>query len=222
MWNIIGDQNWKTASTRIVLLAHWDTRPTADFEDELEDKKKPILGANDGASGVSVLLELARVLKMHLPPSVGVQYVLTDGEDLGPGLNEMFLGAQAYASDLKNHPIPTYGIVIDMVGTKNLSVSMEGNSIKYAKSLVYAMCKHATQVGLGAVFPMEFGQEITDDHIPLNKAGLRTIDLIDFHYLEHWHTLHDIPENCSADSLGKIGKLLQTWIQKDPPFIYEG
>jgi len=222
MWNIIGEQNWKDAAIRVVLLAHWDTRPEAEMERESENKRKPIPGANDGASGVAVLLELARVLKGELPATVGVQFVMTDGEDLGPGLNEMFLGADAYAKDLPNHPRPTYGILLDMVGKKDLVVSMELNSIKYARSLVYALCKHATQVGLGETFPMDFGQTISDDHLALNRAGLRTVDLIDFHYLEYWHTLQDTPDKCSADSLGKVGKLLQTWLQKDPPFDYQG
>jgi len=220
MWNIVGEQNWKDATVRVLLVAHWDSRPTAELESDPEDKKKAVPGANDGASGVAVLLELARVLKGHLPAGVGVEYLMTDGQALGPKLDEMFLGAEAFAKDLPNHTKPNYGIVVDMVGKKNLNVSMELNSIKSAKTLVYALCRHATQIGLGEVFPMEFGQELSDDHVPLNRAGLKTIDLIDFHYLQYWHTLQDTPDKCSPDSLGQVGKLLQTWLQKDPPFDY--
>jgi len=222
MWNIVADQGAKDPVVRVLLMAHWDTRPAAELENDPEDKKKGVPGANDGASGVSVLLELARVLKDHLPDGVAVEYVMSDGQSLGPNINEMFLGSEAFAKDLPNHPKPTYGIVVNMVGQKNLVVSMELKSIQYAKTLNYQLFRHASQVGLGDVFPLEFGQELKDDHLPLNRAGVRTIDLIDFHYLQYWHTLQDTPDKCSADSLGKIGKLLQTWLQKDPPFTYEG
>jgi len=222
MWNIIGEQNWKDATTRVALFAHWDCRPAAELDNDEANRTKPIPGANDGASGVAVLLELARVLKNRLPAGVGVQYVMTDGQALGPGLNEMFLGADVFANDLHNHPKLNYGILLDMVGKKDLKVSMELTSLKYAKTLLYGLYKHAFQIGLGHVFPMEFGQELRDDHLQLNLAGLRTIDLIDFHYFPYWHTTQDTPDKCSADSLGKVGKLLQTWLQKDPPFDSEG
>ena len=87
MWNVIGEQNWKDAKTRILLVAHWDTRPTADQEYNEAAQAKPIPGANDGASGVAVLLELANSLKSELPKDVGVMYLFTDGEDLGPDLD---------------------------------------------------------------------------------------------------------------------------------------
>jgi len=222
MWNVIGEQNWKDATVRVLLVAHWDTHPNSEFESEPEDKKKPSPGANDGASGVAVLLELARVLKEHLPSGIGIEYVMTDGQSLGPGLNEMFLGSEAFAKDLSGHPKPTYGIVVNMVGKKDVSISMELNSILYGKTLLYSLCKHAVQVGLGKVLTMDFGQKISDDHVPLIHAGVPAIDLIDFHYLQYWHTLQDTPDKCSADSLGNVGKLLQTWLQKDPPFNYEG
>ena len=93
MWNIIGVQNWDKATIRVALLAHWDTRPTADQETDPDKRAMPIPGADDGASGVAVLLELARAMKVS-PAKVGVMYVLLDGEDLGPGLDEMFLGAR--------------------------------------------------------------------------------------------------------------------------------
>lgn len=105
MWNLVGEQNWKEAKVRVLLVAHWDTRPTADQEWDEAAAGKPILGANDGASGVAVLLELMRAFKEELPKDVGIQYLLTDGEDLGPGLDEMFLGAKAYARKIPT-PLP--------------------------------------------------------------------------------------------------------------------
>jgi Zn-dependent M28 family amino/carboxypeptidase len=222
MWNIIGEQGPKDPAVRVLLVAHWDTRPAAELESDPADKLKGVPGANDGASGVSVLLELAHVLQGHLPDGVAIEYLMTDGQSLGPGTNEMFLGAEAFAKDVSNHPKPTYGILVDMVGQKNLTIQLELNSIQSAKTLLYALWRHAAQVGLGDVFPMEFGQKLMDDHLPLNRVGIRTIDLIDFHYLPFWHTLQDTPDKCSAESLGKVGKLLQTWLQKDPIFTYEG
>ncbi|AIE86209.1 peptidase M28 [Fimbriimonas ginsengisoli Gsoil 348] len=216
MWNVIGEQNWKDAKTRVVLFAHWDTRPMASQEEDEFKQRQPIPGANDGASGVAVLLELARVLK-ETRPDVGIQYVFTDGEDLGPGLDEMFLGARAYAKQLPS-PRPAYGILLDMIGDKDLSVPMEPNSIGFAKDLVYALYAHAARVGLGGTFPMVEGPVIEDDHIPINQAGLKTVDLIDFTY-PSWHLLSDTPDKCSPQSLGKVGKLLQTWLEQNPAYV---
>lgn len=216
MWNIIGEQNWKDAKVRLVLFAHWDSRPTADQEPLEENRAKPIPGANDGASGVAVLLELMRVLKgQNLP--VGVRYVLTDGEDLGPGLDEMFLGAEAYAKD-QGSIKGDYGILLDMIGDKDLTVPIELNSWGYAPELCRNLYRLAGRLGLGKNFPLQYGEDIMDDHLCLNKAGLPTIDLIDFTY-RPWHTLADTPDKCSAASLGKVGLLLQSWITQPEPYV---
>lgn len=216
MWNVIGEQNWKSSQVHVVLFAHWDTRPEASQEQNEYRRMRPIPGANDGASGVAVLLELARVLK-ETHPEVGIQYVFTDGEDLGPGLDEMFLGARAYAKALGANK-PNYGILLDMIGDKDLTVPMEPNSVGYAKDLSYELYAHAARVGLGSTFPMVEGPTIEDDHIPINQAGLPTVDLIDFTY-DAWHTLDDTPDKCSAKSLGKVGKLLQTWLERKPAYV---
>ena len=211
MWNILGYQNWENAKTRVVLLAHWDTRPSADEELKPADRKKPILGANDGASGVAVLLELMRHTK-SVPKDLGICYLFVDGEDLGPGLEEMFLGAVHYSKHLKS-PKPDYGILLDMVGKKDLVVPVEPNSLELARGLTLAIFRHAKEVGLAKTFPMEQGPTILDDHLSLNDVGIPTVDLIDFDYPQ-WHTLKDTPEYCSADSLGKVGTLLETWLMK--------
>lgn len=216
MANVIGEQNWKDAKVRILLLAHWDTRPTSDMDDNSENYGKPILGANDGASGVAVLLELMRATKGKLPKDVGVMYLLTDGEDLGPELSEMFLGAKAFAANMPS-PKPDYGILIDMIGDKNLKIPMEPNSHRYAPTLLKEFYLNAAKVGLRDTFPMNYGPIIEDDHIPLNEAGLPTIDLIDFDY-PYWHTQKDTVDKCSAESLGKVGLALESWLLKEPPF----
>ena len=216
MWNVIGEQNWEKATIRVLLLAHWDTRPYADQDPDEANRTKPITGANDGASGVAVLLELMRVMKDRLPKNVGVMYLMTDGEDLGPSLEEMFLGAVHFSKNLPK-PAPDYGILLDMIGDKDLSVPVERNSFQFAPSLIRALYAHAKTVGLSKAFPNEFGGYIEDDHICLNQAGIPTIDFIDFTY-EPWHTVRDTPDKCSAESLGKVGKMLETWLMKDPPF----
>lgn len=216
MWNVIGEVNWKDAKTRVLLLAHWDTRPYADQDPDDRNRSKPIVGANDGASGVAVLLELMNALKGRLPKDLGVMVLLTDGEDLGPSLQEMFLGAAHFAKNMPT-PKPDYGILLDMIGDKDLRVPIERNSYAYAPKLVRELYAHAAKVGLADTFPNQFGPWIEDDHIPLNEAGLPTVDLIDFTY-EPWHTIHDTPDKCSAESLGKVGKLMETWLLKAPPF----
>jgi Zn-dependent M28 family amino/carboxypeptidase len=217
MWNIIGEQNWANATTRVMLLAHWDSRPTADQDPDPANQNQPIPGADDGASGVAVLLELARALKAS-PAKVGIMYVLVDGEDLGPGLDEMFLGARALAKQLPS-PKADYGILLDMIGNRGVVVPKEPNSEKYAPSLVDALYKFAEKVGLKDTFPDRMGPEIEDDHLSLNEAGLPTIDLIDFYgYAPYWHTLADTPDKCSPDSLQKVGFLLQQWLRQDPAF----
>ena len=215
MWNVIGEQNWKNAKVRVVLLAHWDTRPTADQEPDAANRRKPILGANDGASGVAVLLELMRVMKGR-NPDLGIQYLFVDGEDLGPDLDEMFLGARHYAKNLPS-PRPQYGILLDMIGDKDLSVPIEYNSYVAARSVINALYRHAATVGLKSAFPNVVGQAIEDDHLSLIEAGIPTVDLIDFTY-PSWHTLEDTPDKCSPESLGKVGKLLETFLTKSPPF----
>lgn len=216
MWNVVGEQNWKDAKVRVVLMAHWDTRPTADQEPLALNRLKPILGANDGASGVAVLLELMRVMK-EKKLNVGIQYVLVDGEDLGPGLDEMFLGAKHYVKTLSNHK-PQYGILLDMIGDKDLEVPIESYSYFSARDVALSVYKHAATIGLKSTFPNVVGQAIQDDHLPLINAGIPTIDLIDFDY-EPWHTLRDTPDKCSAESLGKVGKLLESFLTQPQPFI---
>lgn len=216
MWNILGEQNWKDAKVRVLLLAHWDTRPYADQDPDHANQKKPIMGANDGASGVAVLLELMRSVKDRLPKDVGVMYFMTDGEDLGPSLEEMFLGAVHFSKNLPS-PRPDYGILLDMIGDKTLEVPIEPNSLQFAASLTRELYRHAKDVGLEKTFPNVIGPWIEDDHICLNQAGIPTVDLIDFDN-PTWHTVADTVDNCSADSLGKVGKLLETWLLKEPAF----
>jgi Zn-dependent M28 family amino/carboxypeptidase len=209
MWNIIGEQDYKDAPVKIALFAHWDTRPFADQETERTNQLKPIPGADDGASGVAVLLQMMKELK-DKHPGVGILYVMLDGEDLGPGEDEMYLGATVFAKRLGSVK-PDYGILLDMIGGKNLKVPKETNSSAAAPRLMRMLYLHAAKMGLGTTFPNSEGMTIDDDHLPIIKAGVPTIDLIDLTYPQ-WHTLADTPEHCSPESLDKVGALLESWL----------
>ncbi len=192
---------------RILLCAHWDTRPWADFDPDPGNRDEPILGANDGASGVAVLLEIARILK-QCPPPRGVDIVLFDGEDAGlEGQNDTWCQGSRYFAQNKGYDYnPRCGILIDMIGDKDLYLPVEGNSQKYAPELVDRVWTKAEEVGLSA-FDRSVGFEMTDDHLELLKVGIPAIDIIDFDY-PYWHTLQDTEDKCSPESLGIVGTLL--------------
>ena len=216
MDNVVGEINWKDATTRVALFAHWDTRPTADQEPDPRMRKKPILGADDGASGVAVLLQLAREIKAKpLDKKLGVRFVMIDGEDLGPGSDEMYLGAIAYGRSAG--PRGDYGILLDMIGDKDLQVPMERSSNRLVYRLQKALYDHAKTVDaeVARAFPSVLGDDIEDDHLPLIAAGLPTVDLIDFDYPD-WHRVSDTPDKCSPASLAKVGRLLSSWLRKNP------
>jgi len=204
MSNLVGVFN-EGAPKQVMLCAHWDTRPTADQEIEAAKKRQPIPGANDGASGVAVLLEVARMLHAKRP-DVGVQIVLFDGEDYGPNLERMFLGARYYAKK-PAVPKPAYAILIDMIGDKDLQVYRERNSENTAAEINDKVWKAADELKLTAAFSYGVRFTIEDDHIPLQQAGFKAIDLIDFDYAA-WHTLDDTPDKCAPASLKAVGDVL--------------
>lgn len=192
---------------RVLLCAHWDTRPWADQDSDPKNRNKPLLGANDGASGVAVLLEIARILK-QVPPPRGVDIVLFDGEDSGTeGRNESWcLGSRHFAQNKRSDYNPRYGILLDMIGDRDLYLPIERNSQKYAPELVHSVWTKAEELGLPA-FDRSLGFEMIDDHLELLNVGIPVIDIIDFDY-PYWHTLQDTEDKCSPESLGIIGTLL--------------
>jgi Zn-dependent M28 family amino/carboxypeptidase len=213
MTNVIA--RWKGAGGKagILLSAHWDTRPTADQEVAPERRKMPIPGANDGASGVAVLLELARAFKQS-PPPVPVMIVLFDGEDYGPGIERMFLGSIYFAEHLPPD-VPKRGVLLDMIGDRDLEVPQEFHSFMQAREVVDEVYAAARRVGVDSHFPARTGGAVEDDHLPLQAKGLKVIDLIDFDYgpgNSWWHTLEDTPDKCSATSLKMVGDTLLEWI----------
>ncbi|MEK6570605.1 MAG: M28 family peptidase, partial [Bacteroidota bacterium] len=175
--NIIASFNL-TAQNRVLLVAHWDTRPYADEDRDVKKREKPILGANDGASGVAVLLQLARMMK-QIPPPIGVDIVFFDGEDFGRknDFTNYLLGSKYFASHKAPTFNPQYGVLLDMIGDAQLEIPKEQNSLRYAPEVVEYVWSTAERLGLREFVP-NTGSEILDDHIPLNEAGIKTIDLI--------------------------------------------
>lgn len=202
--NVIGVFN-PDAKKQVLLCAHWDTRPRADQEIDPAKKRQPILGASDGASGVAVLLELARLFKEQ-KPSVGVVMVLLDGEDYGDFERDegVLLGAKYFARNHQGYNLD-YGILLDMVGDKNQDIYREENSQQFAPGTNEKFFRAARELGFGKYIIDEVKTNVTDDHMPLNAAGIPTIDIIDFNY-GAWHTLDDTPEQCSAESLKRVGE----------------
>ncbi len=209
--NIIASFNLQS-TTRILLIAHWDTRPRADQEKDPKKRNQPILGANDGASGVAIYLEIARHLR-SAPPAIGIDILFVDGEDYGKESDtpNYLLGARYFAEHLPKGFSPAFGILLDMVGDKQLEIRKEQYSMKYAPDIVDLVW--STAAALGVEQFSSFAQNaVTDDHIPLNEAGIKTIDLIDFDYPDasnrFWHTSEDTPDKCSPESLEAVGKVI--------------
>jgi glutaminyl-peptide cyclotransferase len=204
--NIIGSYS-PDRKKRILLAAHYDTRPWADREESDSLRAIPIMGANDGASGVAVLLEIADMLAVKTPTGVGIDLVFFDGEDYGKegDLEHYLIGSRHFAANLGGYR-PACAIVLDMVGAAGARILQEGNSLGGARELTEELYRRAATLGLD-VFVDRRGDSIYDDHIPLLLAGIPTVDLIGFPY-EYWHTLEDTPEKCSRETLRQVGVLV--------------
>ncbi len=217
--NVIASFNLR-AKTRVLISAHWDTRPRNDQE-KTGPVDKPILGANDGASGVAVLLEMARCFKRNPPPE-GVDLICWDGEDYGKegSLDYYFLGSKYWAATKPFSYFPVFAVLLDMVGDKELTLPKEYNSMQYAPDVVNLIWNTAAEMGVSQ-FVDRVGDPISDDHLMLDNVGIKSIDIIDFAYPDqsnrYWHTLEDTPDKCSGGSLAAVGKvLIQVLYRKIP------
>jgi glutaminyl-peptide cyclotransferase len=212
------------AKTRILIAAHWDSRPYADQDLDESNKNEPILAADDAASGVAVMLEMARVLSKN-KPSVGVDFICFDAEDLGKPQyeNSYCLGSQYWAKKAKESAYqPKYGILLDMVGARNAKFVWEGFSVKYAESVVRKVWDQAVQLGYSNQFYYYRGGAITDDHYYVNTlANIPMIDIIHFSdetktgFPAHWHTLSDNMAVIDRVTLKAVGQTLLETIYKE-------
>jgi len=225
--NIMGQIN-RDVAKRVLLLAHWDTRPWADQEEDKEDRNKPILGANDGASGVGVLLEIARCLQ-NKKPLIGVDILFVDAEDYGKmdgwGNNDKTwcLGTQYWIKNMpySPHQLPIYGILLDMVGGKDAKFHREYSSQKIASKIVDKVWAMAAASGYGDIFVNELGGSVIDDHVFVNQVNIPCIDIIESlnpatrSFNPTWHTLDDNMSNIGRSSLKAVGQTVLNLIYQE-------
>ncbi len=214
--NIIGIF-YPEKTNRVILFAHWDSRPYADYDPDPANHRKPVMGANDGASGVALLLELARQLQQH-EPAIGIDIVFLDAEDYGEPAFELLnrrdtwcLGSQYWGKNPHYKTKPKYGILLDMVGGPNPEFSMDETSLRMAPDILQKVWSTASKLGYGDYFLNRQGGSLIDDHVYINAlTGIPTIDIIDFSngrgFPEAWHTVNDIPENIDIQTLEMVGK----------------
>ncbi|MFL5483349.1 MAG: M28 family peptidase [Gemmatimonadaceae bacterium] len=192
---------------RVLYLTHWDSRPISESAATEAERKMPVPGANDGASGVGMFVAIGDVLK-KTKPNVGVDLLFTDGEDygdFGPPEVDVLIGSNYFANHLPSPGYkPLYGVLWDMIGDKDLRIPYEMNSFQQVPEVVSRVWQTAADLGYGNIFVQEGGQLVTDDHIPLLNAGLRVIDVIDLTYPPH-HTPQDTMDKISARSLAIVG-----------------
>ncbi len=223
--NLIGLYGPATGGKRLMLCAHWDTRPVADEDPDPARRGQAILGANDGASGVAVLLEMALAFA-ETPPKVPVVIALWDAEDSGKSSGGgpyygYLLGSEYFVEHMPSDAKPDGVILLDMVGGDSVAnarvgtqpggnnvfdLPIERHSNSSAPELVDEVYSVAAELGHTA-FKQRAGYSVIDDHMPFIAAGIPAIDLIEFDYPE-WHTVDDTPDHCDADSLRQVGDTL--------------
>jgi hypothetical protein len=207
---------------RIVLCAHYDTRPIADQEANRANWTKPFASANDGTGGAAMFMEMAHTMK-DLKCEYGVDFVLFDGEEyvfetnrLGGG-DRYFIGSDHFAAEYtkakgKRKYRYDAGVLFDLCHAKGASLPVEINSLEAARPLVDQIWGVAKAIGAKS-FKYEKGPEVQDDHLALNRAGIPTVDVIDFDY-PHWHKLTDTADKVDAGQMTEVAKVITTWLQK--------
>lgn len=204
--NIIAKRG--SGSPWVIFGAHYDSRLVADEDPVFADQSMPVPGADDGASGVAVLLEMARVLPKTSDKQVWLVFI--DAEDQGRIAGwDWILGARAFAESLKSKP--TAVVIIDMIGDSNLNIYREKSS---DKAITDAIWNTATKLGYADQFINEEKYSILDDHLPFLELGIPAIDIIDFDY-PYWHTTTDTYDKISSSSLAVVGNTLITWLEGD-------
>lgn len=226
--NIIASFNPKS-TTRVLLCSHWDSRPFADNDPDSTKHRTPIDGANDGASGVGILIEIARQLKIA-PSAIGVDILLIDGEDYGApmditysGRDDWALGSQYWSH---NPHVPAYtarfGILLDMVGAENAVFTQEATTLNYAPDIVQKVWSIGTAIGYSDYFSSEYTNGITDDHVYINQLlHIPTIDIIQHDpstptgFYKYWHTINDNMAGISKPTLMAVGQTILTTVRSE-------
>jgi glutaminyl-peptide cyclotransferase len=203
------------APKRLLFLAHWDSRPKSDSPVS-RDSSHAVPGANDGGSGVALLLGVADVLKRS-PPAIGVDLLFVDGEDYGDFTKtpaDVLIGSRYYGSHQLPGAQPLYAVLYDLVADKDLQIYQEGNSLVGAPEVVELVWGTAKDLGYGGYFIASPRHTLIDDHLELQKAGIRAIDVVDFDY-PAWHTQYDTIDKVSAASLQVVGDVAVQLVRRE-------
>ncbi len=224
--NIIARQSKvEGLKSKIFICAHWDSRPWADNDPDSTNWRKPVMAANDGASGVAVMLELARLIQQHDSLNIAVDFICFDAEDwgipqwdqTGDGTDSWALGSQYWAKSFTSNPSPyQYAILLDMVGGQGAKFYQESYSLQKASAIVEKVWRAANAAGYGSFFPMKEGGGVTDDHIPVNDvANIPCIDIINCYpdcpqgsFGPTWHTIYDDMQHIDKNTLQAVGQTL--------------
>ncbi|MAV64819.1 MAG: hypothetical protein CMG00_06490 [Candidatus Marinimicrobia bacterium] len=212
IYNIFARINPKL-NKRVLFMAHWDTRRFADKDPNPLNHDKPVLGANDGASGVAVLLGIIDQLEKKKLNNLGVDFLFTDAEDMGTygSTDTWAIGSRLFSQSYPQN-LPLFGICVDMVADKDLKIKMERNSYQMAPELMNHVWNIASMMGYGEFFVWDMGPSIIDDHISFSmETKIPSINIIDMDY-KYWHTINDIPDNTSQYSLHVVGSVLSEFI----------
>ena len=203
------------AAQRILYLAHWDTRPISDAASDRAERALPVPGANDGASGVALLIGVADALRQQ-PATIGVDLLFVDGEDYGDFSSDtdVLIGSKYFAQNLPSPDYrPLFGVLWDMIGDADLRIYQEGYSMQRAPEIVSRVWQTAADLGYHKTFVPTGGMSVTDDHIPLLDVGLRVINVIDIDYPAH-HTPRDTFDKVSRESMQIVGNVALELIRR--------
>ena len=211
----------------ILICAHWDSRPWADNDPDSTNWRKPVMAANDGASGVAVMLELARLIQQNDSLNITVDFICFDAEDwgipqwdeTGNGADSWALGSQYWATTLTANPSTqnySYAILLDMVGGQGAKFYQESYSLQKASAIVEKVWRAANVAGYGSFFPMKEGGGVTDDHLPVNDvANIPCIDIINYYpdcpqgsFGPTWHSIYDDMQHIDKNTLQAVGQTL--------------
>ena len=217
----------RTGGEAILICAHWDSRPWADNDPDSTNWRKPVMAANDGASGVAVMLELARLIQQNDSLNITVDFICFDAEDwgipqwdeTGNGADSWALGSQYWAKTLTANPSTqnySYAILLDMVGGQGAKFYQESYSLQKASAIVEKVWRAANVAGYGSFFPMKEGVGVTDDHLPVNDvANIPCIDIINYYpdcpqgsFGPTWHSIYDDMQHIDKNTLQAVGQTL--------------